>query len=117
MHVLGAHLGLKVGERRFQVRQILDYLESVKNTRLVVLGDFNDWLPGRSVARALDVRLGNTPRLRTFPASMPMLPLDRIWVHPQGALRRLWACRNAAICLASDHLPVVAEVEPPRSAR
>ena len=46
VHVLAAHLGLRVHERRFQVRQILDYLDSVRHTLVVVLGDFNDWLPG-----------------------------------------------------------------------
>jgi endonuclease/exonuclease/phosphatase family metal-dependent hydrolase len=117
LNVLATHLGLGFGERRYQIRRILEHVEELSSSFFVLLGDFNDWLPGRSVARALDLRLGNTPRLRTFPASMPMLPLDRIWVHPRGTLRRLWVCRSAAICMASDHLPVVAEVEPPRSAR
>ena len=35
VHVLAAHLGLRVHERRFQVRQILAYLDSVKNTLFV----------------------------------------------------------------------------------
>ena len=42
LHVLAAHLGLRIPERRFQVRQILDYLDSVRNSLSVVLGDFND---------------------------------------------------------------------------
>ena len=54
LHVLAAHLGLRVHERRFQVRQILEYLDSVRDTLVVVLGDFNDWLPGRSVVHVLD---------------------------------------------------------------
>ena len=58
VHVLAAHLGLRVHERRFQVRQILEYLDSVRHTLVVVLGDFNDWLPGRSVVHVLDDRLG-----------------------------------------------------------
>ena len=62
VHVLAAHLGLRVRERRFQVRQILEYLDSVRNTLFVVLGDFNDWLPGRSVVHVLDQRLGRQPR-------------------------------------------------------
>ena len=37
-------------------------------TRLfVVLGDFNDWLPGRSVVHVLDDRLGRPPRPASFP--------------------------------------------------
>ena len=73
VHVLAAHLGLRVRERRFQVRQILDYLESVRDTLLVVLGDFNDWLPGRSVVHVLDRRLGRPPRPASFPVQWPIV--------------------------------------------
>jgi endonuclease/exonuclease/phosphatase family metal-dependent hydrolase len=111
LHVLAAHLGLRIPERRFQVRQILDYLDSVRNTFFVVLGDFNDWLPGRSVVHVLDRRLGRPPRPGSFPVFWPIVPLDRIWVHPRHALRRVFAHATPAARLASDHLPVVAELE------
>lgn len=111
LHVLAAHLGLTVVERRFQVRQILDYLESVKNERLVVLGDFNDFFPGRSVVHVLDDLLGRAPRVRSFPVGRPLLSLDRIWVRPLAALRRIFVHATAAARAASDHLPVVGEIE------
>jgi endonuclease/exonuclease/phosphatase family metal-dependent hydrolase len=111
LHVLAAHLGLRLRERRFQVHQILDYLESVENTQYVVLGDFNDWLPGRSVAHVLDHRLGRPPRPASFPVRWPFLRLDRIWVHPSQTLRRMFAHATALAKRASDHLPVVAEIE------
>jgi endonuclease/exonuclease/phosphatase family metal-dependent hydrolase len=110
VHVLAAHLGLRIGERRFQVRQILDYLESVRHSIVVVLGDFNDWLPGRSVVHVLDRRLGRPPRPRSFPVAWPIIPLDRIWVQPRHLLRRLSAHATPAAKRASDHLPVVAEI-------
>lgn len=112
VHVLAAHLGLRVGERRFQVRQILEYLESVRNSLFVVLGDFNDWLPGRSVVHVLDRRLGKLPRAASFPGRWPFLALDRIWVHPTRTLRRIAAHVTPAARVASDHLPVVAEIVP-----
>ena len=111
VHVLAAHLGLRVNERRFQVRQILDYLDSVRNALLVVLGDFNDWLPGRSVVHVLDRRMGRQARPASFPASWPVLPLDRIWVQPTRALRRIFTHSTPTARLASDHFPVVAEIE------
>jgi endonuclease/exonuclease/phosphatase family metal-dependent hydrolase len=110
VHVLAAHLGLRVPERRRQVQQILTYLDSVTHTKLVVLGDFNDWVPGRTVADVLDQRLGRLPRPRSFPARRPLLTLDRIWVQPQGALRRMFAHKTPMARIASDHLPVVAEI-------
>lgn len=113
LHVLATHLGLRIHERRFQVLQILNYLDSVRDTSVVVLGDFNDWLPGRSAAHVLDHRLGRPPRPATFPAAWPLVPLDRIWVQPKSALRRVSSHATAAARLASDHLPLVAEIDPP----
>ena len=110
LHVLATHLGLRVHERRFQVRQILDYLESVRDTLVVVLGDFNDWLPGRSAAHVLDHRLGRPPRPATYPVAFPIVALDRIWVHPRHALRDVSVHSTRIARLASDHLPVVAEI-------
>jgi endonuclease/exonuclease/phosphatase family metal-dependent hydrolase len=111
LHVLATHLGLRIHERRFQVRQILDYLDSVRDTRVVVLGDFNDWLPGRSAAHVLDHRLGKPPRPATFPVAWPVVALDRIWVHPRRALRGVSIHATAAARVASDHFPVVAEID------
>jgi endonuclease/exonuclease/phosphatase family metal-dependent hydrolase len=111
LHVLATHLGLRIHERRFQVQQILDYLDSVRNTSVVVLGDFNDWLPGRSAAHVLDRRLGRPPRPATFPVFWPLVALDRIWVQPRGTLRRVSIHATPIARLASDHFPVVAEID------
>jgi endonuclease/exonuclease/phosphatase family metal-dependent hydrolase len=111
LHVLATHLGLRIHERRFQVRQIVEYLDAVRDTFVIVLGDFNDWLPGRSAAHVLDHRLGRPPRPATFPVAWPIVALDRIWVHPKSALRRISAHTTPAARLASDHLPVVAEID------
>jgi endonuclease/exonuclease/phosphatase family metal-dependent hydrolase len=111
LHVLSTHLGLRVHERRFQVQQLLSYLDSVRDAFVVVLGDFNDWLPGRSAAHVLDRRLGRPPRPATFPVAWPLVALDRIWVHPRHALRRIFVHASPTARLASDHLPVVAEID------
>jgi endonuclease/exonuclease/phosphatase family metal-dependent hydrolase len=113
VHVLAAHLGLRVRERRFQVRQILKYLDSVRNTLFVVLGDFNDWLPGRSVVHVLDGRLGRPPHPASFPVFWPIVALDRIWVYPPDALRQIFTHATRTTRLASDHLPVVADINVP----
>jgi len=111
IHILAAHLGLRVSERRFQVQQLLTYLDEVGDTPLVVLGDFNDWLPGRSVVHVLDKRLGQPPRPASFPVSLPVLRLDRIWVSPLPALRGIVRHTSAGARVASDHLPIVAEID------
>jgi endonuclease/exonuclease/phosphatase family metal-dependent hydrolase len=111
VHLLATHLGLRVRERRFQVQQMLSYLESVQHSLIVVLGDINDWLPLRSVVHVLDRRLGAAPRLRSFPSSRPLLSLDRIWIHPAAALTGMFVHRSALARRASDHLPVVADID------
>jgi endonuclease/exonuclease/phosphatase family metal-dependent hydrolase len=111
VHVLAAHLGLRVRERRFQVAQIIEYLDSVRDTLCVVLGDFNDWLPGRSVVHVLDRRLGHPPHPASFPAFWPLVALDRIWVHPAHVLHRIFTHTTSTARVASDHLPVVADID------
>jgi endonuclease/exonuclease/phosphatase family metal-dependent hydrolase len=63
------------------------------------------------VVHVLDRRLGRPPRPASFPVFWPIVPLDRIWVHPRRALRRVFAHATPAARLASDHLPVVAELD------
>jgi len=111
VHLLATHLGLRVTERRFQVKQLLAYLDSVRHSLVVVLGDFNDWLPGRSAVHVLDHRLGRSASLRSFPSSRPLLSLDRIWIQPATALRRIFVHTSALARRASDHLPVVADID------
>jgi endonuclease/exonuclease/phosphatase family metal-dependent hydrolase len=116
LHVLTTHLGLHLGERRTQVERILQYVEELRSEFLVILGDFNDWLPGRSLVHALDDRLGAAPRPRSFPAGRPLLALDRIWVHPRPALLELAPHTSPLARVASDHLPIVANLQAPAAA-
>lgn len=111
LHVIATHLGLRLHERRVQVRRLLDHIDARRPAMLAVLGDVNDWLPGRSVAHELDRRFGRAARPRTFPSRFPLLPLDRIWIDPRTALRHVEVHDTALARAASDHLPVVAVVE------
>lgn len=115
VHVVATHLGLRLAERRLQVRRLVEHLDAMRSHVTVILGDFNDWLPGRSVVHVLDERLGAAPRPRTFPTGWPLLPLDRVWVHPRFALRSLATHATPLARRASDHLPVVAVVDVPGS--
>lgn len=113
LRVVATHLGLRFGERRDQARRLLEHLDA---PFVALLGDFNDWLPGKSVLHQLEERLGVGPRLKTYPVQFPMLALDRIWVHPRSALLDVHVHKSAAARRASDHLPIVATVARPESA-
>jgi endonuclease/exonuclease/phosphatase family metal-dependent hydrolase len=93
------------------VRKILDHVEAQTTGLMAVMGDFNDWLPGRSVVHALEAKFGASPRPRTFPVFWPLLPLDRIWVLPGANLRSVEVHESPLAKVASDHLPLVAMVE------
>jgi endonuclease/exonuclease/phosphatase family metal-dependent hydrolase len=110
LRVLATHLGLRPGERRQQVRTLLAHVAGDERSVTVLLGDFNEWfLIGRPL-RWLHARFGHGPAVRSFPARWPLFALDRIWVHPRRALTRFEAFAAAEARVASDHLPVVAEL-------
>jgi len=111
LHVVATHLGLRPAERRLQVRRIMEHIETLSSGFLVVLGDFNDWLPGRSLVHVLDRRLGTAPPPRSFPVGFPLLALDRIWVQPRASLKRISVHATPVARLASDHFPVVADID------
>lgn len=117
LHVICVHLGLAGRHRRRQ----LDLLCHLVVQRvpaaapLVVAGDFNDW---RGHAHTVLDRCAGLQEVfvrahgsaaRTFPARMPLLRLDRVYVRH--------ACRCAPVPLPrrpwshlSDHTPLAAEL-------
>lgn len=109
--VVATHLGLNAAERKQQVRTLLDTIDEYPQaTPVAVLGDCNEWKPNHGALRLLNRRFGQSMMPRTFPSRLPMLPLDRIWVWPRDALRRVSVFRTPLTRLASDHLPIRAEL-------
>jgi endonuclease/exonuclease/phosphatase family metal-dependent hydrolase len=113
--VFNLHLGLAGSERALQLERFLasPALKRLHHpTPVVVGGDLNDlWgsLGPRFLQPAGFVRAGRAAN--TFPAAVPMRPLDGIFVR--GGLRA-HACaplRNALTRQASDHLPLCAKLE------
>ncbi|MBS7539266.1 endonuclease/exonuclease/phosphatase family protein [Ancylobacter lacus] len=110
IHLVAAHLGLDIPERRMQARRLAKLAEAPWAATTLMMGDFNDWFPFGSVQRALAEALPVRTRLRTFPTVMPALKLDRIYANTP--LLAVWTDRAAAFC--SDHLPIIADVRPSR---
>lgn len=113
LRVVATHLGLRRSERRQQVGRLIAWLDAAASGRpdlLVLAGDMNEWLPLASPLRAVDRYFGGSRSPRTFPSGRPVLGLDRVWASPDAALRRVRAHRSPLARIASDHLPVVAEL-------
>ena len=110
VRVIVTHLGLRPAERRFQVRRLLTALAEQRTRIVILLSDFNEWLPtGRSL-RWIHTHLGKTALVRTFPSRFPLFALDRIWVSPPAALTELCCVRTPLSRVASDHLPLRATI-------
>ena len=108
LRVIAVHLGLSLSERHRQARQLATLALS-SPLPLVMLGDFNDWFWHGSVQRALREMFPGRSRFRTFPAHLPLFRLDRIYVRPAGMVREMFVDKAARS--ASDHLPIVADLE------
>jgi endonuclease/exonuclease/phosphatase family metal-dependent hydrolase len=48
--------------------------------------------------------------MRSYPAPLPLLPLDRIWIQPAGYRLVAEAPSSRLAWIASDHLPMVATI-------
>lgn len=111
LRVVATHLGLRPVERRHQVRTILAHVAGDEQSVTVLLGDFNEWfLLGRPL-RWLHARFGRGYAVASYPSRFPLFALDRIWAHPREALQSMRAYAGGEARVASDHLPVLAEID------
>ena len=110
LRVIATHLGLLARDRRRQIDLIAAVLELRTLPLTVLLGDFNVFGRERRVLH----RIGAPhplPVLRSFPSRRPLMSLDRLWAIPNERLLQLSLHRSAPSAVASDHLPLVGEVD------
>ena len=112
LRVVVTHLGLRAGERREQIERLLDALAAVPSAAdaMLVIGDLNEWRGRGGGLSMLDRRIGKAPARPTFPAWLPVLPLDRIYAGGEAKLRGVSVHRSTLARVASDHLPLRAAV-------
>ena len=96
-----------------QTQRLLDELAPGTESLLVVVGDFNEWLPRAEPLRRLWARFGRPAAPRTFPSWRPVFALDRAFADPPERLCGVEVHRSPLARLASDHLPIVATIAAP----
>jgi endonuclease/exonuclease/phosphatase family metal-dependent hydrolase len=125
LHVYNVHLGTAVLERRYQARRLATFVndQRVEGPKLV-LGDFNEWLRGLTTAtlsrmlQSVDIA-AFLKRRRTYPGVFPLVHLDHIYYCGKIDVTDIELVRKPPALMASDHLPLVAEISlkpPPKKA-
>jgi endonuclease/exonuclease/phosphatase family metal-dependent hydrolase len=110
VQVIATHLGLRPAERRAQIKMLLPVVHKSQADVKILLGDFNEWLGWARPLRWLRREYGSMISHVTFPAHRPLLALDRIWVRPAKFLEDIWVHRSPLARVASDHLPLLANL-------
>lgn len=118
LHAVCVHLALRESHRRRQVARLLELLATdvPADAPLLVAGDFNDWREHAHRALAeigglVEVHAASTGRpARTFPARLPVLRLDRIYVR--HLKHRPFPMREVEWSRLSDHAPLAADIAP-----
>lgn len=111
IRLVGAHLGLSGAERERQVGKLSAHLaEPADVDGTVVMGDFNEWNPLAATFRPLRGLLRDIGAKRSFPAGGPLFRLDRIFASEHAEVEAVEVVRTTRSTVASDHLPVRAEI-------
>nr|WP_240494246.1 endonuclease/exonuclease/phosphatase family protein [Pantoea sp. 1.19] len=117
LQVMCIHLGLRAAQRRAQLAQLCELIAALPPASpLVVGGDFNDWQQYatrklQQCANLKEVFSQHAGRpARTFPAWLPLLRLDRLYVRNAAFSRPLSLPRQPWSQL-SDHAPLAVEIQ------
>lgn len=109
LRVVGLHLGLVRRYRQLQVAAILRAVSDLPEMPLLISGDFNEW--GDPKGLGLTSRgLQFAATKPSFPALRPVARLDRFALSPELRILRTGVHSAQPAHVASDHLPVWADV-------
>jgi len=116
LHIYNVHLGTAVLERRYQAPRLAAFVHDRRiEGPKVILGDFNDWTRGlatstlNSLFESIDI-YAHLKRRRTYPGIFPVLHLDHIYYEGHVEVRGVELVRSRQAMMASDHLPLVANL-------
>jgi endonuclease/exonuclease/phosphatase family metal-dependent hydrolase len=116
LHIYNVHLGTAVLERRYQAPRLASFVHDHRVAGpKIILGDFNEWMRGlatktlSSLFDSVDIK-AHLQRRRTYPGIFPLLHLDHIYYEGNVEIRGVELPRTRKALMASDHLPLVANV-------
>ena len=109
--LINTHLDLWARSRLRQAQSLVRLFEFDRTGPWMLLGDLNEWRPWAATMAWLR-RLGCVPPApASYPSCWPLFALDRMVVHGCRLKAPLRCHATKLSRRASDHLPIVAEVE------
>lgn len=117
-HVFNTHLDLLDSGRKKQTelltKRVLEHVP--QGTPFLIGGDFNDW--SKKASSRISTQLGvfeafyftNGKYAKTFPAQLPVLSLDRVYMKSLHVIRAD-VLQTEPWSFLSDHLPLLVEFE------
>ncbi|MBN4053637.1 endonuclease/exonuclease/phosphatase family protein [Haliea sp. AH-315-K21] len=118
VHLLCVHMGLFEKERRLQIKQVVEYIQTKipSHEPLILAGDFNDWRLGchhylQQELQLTEAHLTAQGALaRTYPARFPLLKMDRI--YQRGfQVKQSQVLQGNGWQVMSDHRALLTELE------
>ncbi|MEO8905180.1 MAG: endonuclease/exonuclease/phosphatase family protein [Polyangiaceae bacterium] len=118
LNVMNTHLSIHFRERLLQIEQLLgaEWLAKTEShLPLVLCGDLNcsrfSPVYRQLRRRLMDAQCANGARPRpTWPSRLPLLRLDHVFASRGIVVKRCEVPRGPLAMVASDHLPLVAEL-------
>ena len=117
LHVYNVHFGTSLLERRYQAQKLASLVHDRRvSGPKIVLGDFNEWARGMAkdflAERLHSIDLTkHLSRRRTYPGFFPILHLDHIYYEGRVEVLKVTLPRDRMALMASDHLPLVADLK------
>ncbi|KQN90428.1 endonuclease [Sphingomonas sp. Leaf231] len=113
LRVVGMHLDLSGLWRRRQAAAILSHLAASSHAvPTVMMGDLNEWTRAAGCLRDFGTAFRFAETGPSFHARRPIARLDRIMVSPELSIVACGVHHSPASRVASDHLPIWAELAP-----
>ncbi|MEQ8348096.1 MAG: endonuclease/exonuclease/phosphatase family protein [Sneathiellaceae bacterium] len=117
LQCVAMHLSLTGYFRRLQIIHAVGELGTQPETMpTVIMGDFNDWYGRSRSLRSFGPGYEFVPTGPSFPAPMPVATLDRIIVSRDLSVSAAAVHSSKLARMASDHLPVWADLGMPEAA-
>jgi endonuclease/exonuclease/phosphatase family metal-dependent hydrolase len=115
--VVSVHLGLDAAERGRHLGEIRGLLNRYRPGVAIVAGDINE-TPDQPTWRALAgeyTDAGDQDLTLTFTSRVPRRRIDGVFVRGPAEIRSYRVIDDAAVRIASDHRPVVVDLEIPET--